>query len=121
MQTKSNFNIKIIILGINTSDFLQQMFYTEDEPNCVQCKLCFRFYETPTKLMHHVQKYCLKEKKYKCFYCSYRSKRRDHIRRHMNKLHTAEVANRINMGMSMDIEEDVAEDIDDNCNSYLDG
>lgn len=97
------------------------MFYTEDEPNSIQCKLCYRFYDTPAKLMHHVQKYCTKEKKYKCFYCTYRSKRRDHIRRHMSKLHTAEVVNRINLGLSMDIEEDVVEETDDNCNSYLNG
>lgn len=97
------------------------MFYTEEETNGVQCKLCYRFYETHAKLMHHVQKYCTKEKKYKCFYCTYRSKRRDHIRRHMNKLHTAEVVNRINLGLSMNIDEDYPEEIDDNCNSYLNG
>lgn len=103
------------------------MFYTDEEPNCVQCKLCYRFYDSPAKLQQHVHKYCTKEKKYKCFYCSYRSKRRDHIRRHMSKLHTAEVINRINLGMPMNIEEYIADaehsnnEIDDNCNEYLNG
>lgn len=69
-----------------------------------QCPHCHRYYETEPKLKAHIQKYCLKEKKYKCFYCSYRSKRRDHIRRHMIRVHAVLMNKRIAMGLSMDID-----------------
>lgn len=69
-----------------------------------QCPHCHRYYETEPKLKAHIQKYCLKEKKYKCFYCSYRSKRRDHIRRHMIRVHAVLMNKRIAMGLTMDID-----------------
>ena len=75
---------------------------TNDGQN--QCPHCLRFYETKQKLKTHIQKYCLKEKKYKCFYCAYRSKRRDHIRRHMYRVHSSQLKRRLNLGLSMDIE-----------------
>lgn len=69
-----------------------------------QCPHCHRFYNTKLKLKSHIQKYCLKEKKYKCFYCSYRSKRRDHIRRHMVRVHPTQMNIREKQGLSMDID-----------------
>lgn len=80
---------------------------TTDMP---QCPHCHRYYETEPKLKAHIQKYCLKEKKYKCFYCNYRSKRRDHIRRHMLKVHASETNARIAQGLSMDIDESLEEE-----------
>lgn len=98
------------------------MLYTDDDsanfdhvypatmPDMPQCPHCHRFYETEPKLKAHIQKYCLKEKKYKCFYCNYRSKRRDHIRRHMLKVHASETNARIAQGLSMDIDESLEEE-----------
>lgn len=90
------------------------MFYTDDDSNVGneandlsnlrQCPHCQRYYETKTKLKAHIQKYCLKEKKYKCFYCVYRSKRRDHIRRHMIRVHANQLNKRVASGLSMEIE-----------------
>lgn len=103
-------------------DYLRQMLFTDEDstnfdhvyPSATtgmpQCPHCNRFYETEPKLKAHIQKYCLKEKKYKCFYCNYRSKRRDHIRRHMLKVHASETNARIAQGLSMDIDESLEEE-----------
>lgn len=109
-------------------DYLRQIFYTDDSPppgdrgayddddvgtadmmtignaRLPQCPHCHRFYDTSAKLKAHIQKYCLKEKKYKCFYCVYRSKRRDHIRRHMHRVHVIQLEKRLSLGLSMEIE-----------------
>lgn len=102
-------------------DYLRQMLFTDEDSanfdhvypattDMPQCPHCHRYYETEPKLKAHIQKYCLKEKKYKCFYCNYRSKRRDHIRRHMLKVHASETNARIAQGLSMDIDESLEEE-----------
>lgn len=53
----------------------------------MQCKHCKRFYKSMQKLQEHVRKYCLKEKKYKCVSCEYRSRRKDHVLRHAKRKH----------------------------------
>uniref|UniRef100_A0A1B0B078 C2H2-type domain-containing protein n=1 Tax=Glossina palpalis gambiensis TaxID=67801 RepID=A0A1B0B078_9MUSC len=53
----------------------------------MQCKHCKRFYKSVQKLQEHVRKYCLKEKKYKCVSCEYRSRRKDHVLRHAKRKH----------------------------------
>lgn len=73
--------------------------------NMPQCPHCHRFYVTRIKLKAHIQKYCLKEKKYKCMFCIYRSKRRDHIRRHMLKVHAAQTNKRLALGLPIEIDE----------------
>lgn len=108
--------------NITPFDYLRQILYTDedsisgapyDQANrddgaditaIAQCPHCHRFYNTELKLKAHIQKYCLKEKKYKCFYCSYRSKRRDHIRRHMVRVHATQMNIRVEQGLSMDID-----------------
>lgn len=75
---------------------------TADE---LQCPNCLRMYKTPAKLKAHMKKYCLKEKKYPCFFCEYRSKRRDHIRRHMASIHADQLLKRQKDGLSMEIVE----------------
>lgn len=77
--------------------------------NMPQCPHCHRFYETRLKLKAHIQKYCLKEKKYKCMFCIYRSKRRDHIRRHMLKVHATQTNKRLALGLSIEIDESLGE------------
>ncbi|XP_017466199.1 PREDICTED: MDS1 and EVI1 complex locus protein EVI1-A-like [Rhagoletis zephyria] len=53
----------------------------------MQCRHCNRYYPTIQKLQEHVRKYCLKEKKYKCISCEYRSRRKDHVLRHAKRKH----------------------------------
>lgn len=112
-------------------DYLRQMLYTDEDSfeypqgggggsanygtgevvggatsaNMPQCPHCHRFYVTRLKLKAHIQKYCLKEKKYKCMFCIYRSKRRDHIRRHMLKVHAAQTNKRLALGLPIEIDE----------------
>lgn len=84
------------------------MFTPSPEPTDaaeLQCPNCLRMYKTPAKLKAHMKKYCLKEKKYPCFFCDYRSKRRDHIRRHMASIHAEKLLKRQKDGLSMDIKE----------------
>lgn len=53
----------------------------------MQCRHCQRYYKSHQKLQEHVRKYCLKEKKYKCVSCEYRSRRKDHVLRHAKRKH----------------------------------
>ncbi|XP_017836853.1 longitudinals lacking protein, isoforms A/B/D/L isoform X9 [Drosophila busckii] len=53
----------------------------------MQCKHCNRYYKSHQKLQEHVRKYCLKQKKYKCISCEYRSRRKDHVLRHAKRKH----------------------------------
>lgn len=53
----------------------------------LQCDKCKRFYKSARKLTEHIRKYCLKEKKYKCISCEYRSRRKDHVLRHAKRKH----------------------------------
>ncbi|XP_017106700.2 longitudinals lacking protein, isoforms H/M/V isoform X9 [Drosophila bipectinata] len=53
----------------------------------MQCKHCSRYYKSHQKLQEHVRKYCLKQKKYKCVSCEYRSRRKDHVLRHAKRKH----------------------------------
>lgn len=53
----------------------------------MQCRHCNRYYKSHQKLQEHVRKYCLKEKKYKCISCEYRSRRKDHVLRHAKRKH----------------------------------
>lgn len=63
-----------------------------------QCPYCKRVYANEQKVQTHIKKYCLKEKKYRCMFCPYRSKRRDHIIRHAAKVHENLVAEKIAAG-----------------------
>lgn len=96
-----------------------QMFSDEPQPQIVEqddqfkCPLCLRMYASMMKLKTHMRKYCIKEKKYKCYFCQYRSKRRDHVRRHMRCIHSEKLEERIGAGLSMEIKE---EDDDDTTN-----
>lgn len=83
------------------------MFTPSPESNDaqLQCPNCLRMYKTPAKLKAHMKKYCLKEKKYPCFFCEYRSKRRDHIRRHMASIHAEQLVRRQKDGLPMEIKE----------------
>ncbi|ALC40615.1 maker14 [Drosophila busckii] len=56
------------------------------------CDRCGNTYARPHslnrhKLQEHVRKYCLKQKKYKCISCEYRSRRKDHVLRHAKRKH----------------------------------
>ncbi|XP_037951052.1 uncharacterized protein LOC119681833 [Teleopsis dalmanni] len=59
----------------------------------MQCRHCNRFYKSHQKLQEHVRKYCLKQKKYKCVSCEYRSRRKDHVLRHAKRKHCELYAN----------------------------
>lgn len=85
--------------------FIMHMFTPSpmNETPELQCPNCLRMYKTPAKLRAHMKKYCLKEKKYPCFFCDYRSKRRDHIRRHMASIHAEQLVKRQKAGLSMEI------------------
>ena len=54
----------------------------------MQCKHCNRYYKSHQKLQEHVRKYCLKQKKFKCISCEYRSRRKDHVLRHSKRKHS---------------------------------
>lgn len=58
--------------------------------SALQCHGCLRYYQNAVKLNEHIKKYCTKEKKYKCLYCEYKSRRRDHILRHATRKHPKE-------------------------------
>lgn len=58
--------------------------------SALQCHGCLRYYQNAVKLNEHIKKYCTKEKKYKCLYCEYKSRRRDHILRHATRKHPRE-------------------------------
>ena len=62
----------------------------DGQKDFLQCPHCFRYYLTVAKLKHHIVKYCTKEKKFKCPYCEYRSRRKDHIYRHLSAVHSKE-------------------------------
>lgn len=64
-----------------------------------QCPYCKRVYANYQKVQTHIKKYCLKEKKYKCMFCAYRSKRRDHIIRHAGRVHESLVQEKVKAGI----------------------
>ncbi|XP_053683025.1 longitudinals lacking protein, isoforms A/B/D/L isoform X3 [Sabethes cyaneus] len=61
------------------------------ENGITRCSNCKRVYPSREKLQHHIKKYCLKEKKYQCMFCQYRSKRKDHIVRHTDRMHPSQM------------------------------
>lgn len=67
-----------------------------DQP--VQCPKCKRVYPSREKVRQHIRKYCLKEKKFQCIFCQYRSKRKDHIVRHTERMHPAQLRERVQQG-----------------------
>ncbi|XP_063697882.1 zinc finger protein ZFP2-like [Culicoides brevitarsis] len=90
-QRHSAFSILQTLL--NTGNALQN----RDVP--AQCPYCKRVYANSQKVQAHIKKYCLKEKKYKCMFCAYRSKRRDHIIRHAARVHETLVAEKVQEGL----------------------
>ncbi|XP_017959268.1 longitudinals lacking protein, isoforms H/M/V isoform X8 [Drosophila navojoa] len=60
---------------------------SQSRDSFMQCKHCNRYYKSHQKLQEHVRKYCLKQKKYKCVSCEYRSRRKDHVLRHAKRKH----------------------------------
>jgi len=87
---ESAFSILQTLLNANSA------MQNRDAP--AQCPYCKRVYANAQKVQTHIKKYCLKEKKYRCMFCPYRSKRRDHIIRHAAKVHESLVAEKISSG-----------------------
>uniref|UniRef100_A0A1B0AHQ2 C2H2-type domain-containing protein n=1 Tax=Glossina pallidipes TaxID=7398 RepID=A0A1B0AHQ2_GLOPL len=76
---------------INLMPMLEQLgtrqrhaLYDKELKFCANSSSGFPFSE---ELQEHVRKYCLKEKKYKCVSCEYRSRRKDHVLRHAKRKH----------------------------------
>lgn len=66
--------------------------------NGSQCPYCRRVYADSTAVNRHIKKYCLKEKRFGCIFCQYRSKRKDHIVRHSIRVHDAQLRQKIISG-----------------------
>lgn len=66
--------------------------------NGSQCPYCRRVYADATAVNRHIKKYCLKEKRFGCIFCQYRSKRKDHIVRHSIRVHDAQLRQKIIAG-----------------------
>lgn len=64
-----------------------------------QCPHCRRIYANAEAVERHIKKYCLKEKRFGCIFCQYRSKRKDHIVRHTKRVHNNELQEKIDEGM----------------------
>lgn len=63
-----------------------------------QCPYCRRVYADSIAVNRHIKKYCLKEKRFGCIFCQYRSKRKDHIVRHSIRVHDAQLRQKIAAG-----------------------
>lgn len=63
--------------------------------NGSQCPHCRRVYADATAVNRHIKKYCLKEKRFGCIFCQYRSKRKDHIVRHSIRVHDKQLRKKI--------------------------
>lgn len=63
-----------------------------------QCPYCRRVYADSIAVNRHIKKYCLKEKRFGCIFCQYRSKRKDHIVRHSIRVHDAQLRQKIASG-----------------------
>lgn len=63
--------------------------------NGSQCPHCRRVYADATAVNRHIKKYCLKEKRFGCIFCNYRSKRKDHIVRHSIRVHDKQLRKKI--------------------------
>ena len=63
--------------------------------NGSQCPYCRRVYADAVAVNRHIKKYCLKEKRFGCIFCQYRSKRKDHIVRHSIRVHDTQLRQRI--------------------------
>ncbi|CRK89095.1 CLUMA_CG002560, isoform A, partial [Clunio marinus] len=66
--------------------------------NGSQCPYCRRVYADATAVNRHIKKYCLKEKRFGCIFCQYRSKRKDHIVRHSIRVHDTQLRQKIMAG-----------------------
>lgn len=66
--------------------------------NGSQCPYCRRVYADATAVNRHIKKYCLKEKRFGCIFCQYRSKRKDHIVRHSIRVHDAQLRQKLISG-----------------------
>lgn len=66
--------------------------------NGSQCPYCRRVYADSVAVNRHIKKYCLKEKRFGCIFCQYRSKRKDHIVRHSIRVHDAQLREKILAG-----------------------
>ncbi|XP_058827922.1 uncharacterized protein LOC131687853 [Topomyia yanbarensis] len=82
-------------LGDDTSDGEAQDVCM-DQP--MQCPNCKRIYPSRDKVRQHIKKYCLKEKKFQCMFCQYRSKRKDHIVRHTDRMHPSQLRAKLQQG-----------------------
>jgi hypothetical protein len=63
--------------------------------NGSQCPYCRRVYADAIAVNRHIKKYCLKEKRFGCIFCQYRSKRKDHIVRHSIRVHDTQLRQKI--------------------------
>lgn len=66
--------------------------------NGSQCPYCRRVYADATAVNRHIKKYCLKEKRFGCIFCQYRSKRKDHIVRHSIRVHDTQLRQKLISG-----------------------
>lgn len=64
-----------------------QISHNEPAVAYPQCPHCRRNYVDSRAVNRHIKKYCLKEKRFGCIFCQYRSKRKDHIIRHSIRVH----------------------------------
>ncbi|XP_049779186.1 zinc finger protein 221-like [Schistocerca cancellata] len=62
-----------------------------DDCNGFRCKICGKQYKWSQSLRRHQQLECGKEPQYSCGLCSYRSKQKAHLKRHLQLIHRAAV------------------------------
>lgn len=78
-----------------------------------QCPYCRRIYANQDAVNRHVKKYCLKEKRFGCLFCNYRSKRKDHIVRHTRRVHMAQLQEKLQQGIITNETEAVLQDFNE--------
>ncbi|CAO1421974.1 unnamed protein product [Diamesa tonsa] len=83
-------NSKMKVLN-NSSSSQGPPIAITNSANGSQCPYCRRIYADADAVTRHIKKYCLKEKRFGCIFCQYRSKRKDHIVRHTIRVHDAQL------------------------------
>lgn len=64
-----------------------QDYYSTSQPSRNICSVCGKIYKHRCALLQHINYECQKERRFKCFYCSYRGKRRSHVKSHIGIRH----------------------------------
>lgn len=91
-------NSKMKVLN-NSSSSQGPPIAITNSANGSQCPYCRRIYADADAVTRHIKKYCLKEKRFGCIFCQYRSKRKDHIVRHTIRVHDAQLRDKIRDGV----------------------